>query len=80
MPEEHPDAVAEARRLGALQFEVSGSNWHWAMDFPTELTAEDFVQWLGAHGYEHRGAYRPWKGRLWSARYRDSANVATLAS
>jgi hypothetical protein len=80
MPEEHPDAIAEARRLGALQFQVSGSNWHWAMDFPTELIANDFVQWLNAHGYEHRGAYRPWNGRLWSVRYRNSENVIALAS
>ena len=80
MPEEHPDAVAEARRLGALQFDASGSNWHWAIDFPTELTANDFIEWLDAHGYERRGAYRPWKGRLWSVRYRDNANVIALVS
>jgi hypothetical protein len=72
MPEEYPDAAAEARELGALAFENSG-NWHWAMDFPTELAANDFIEWLDAHGYEHRRAYRPWKGRLWSVRYRNSS-------
>jgi hypothetical protein len=48
-------AFAKAVALGA---EISGGiNWDWAVGFPTREAGEEFIKWLEANRYEHRGIY-----------------------
>ena len=46
----------------------SGINWNWFVGFPSLETAEQFVAFLDAHGFEHRGIYS--MNETWDVRFR----------
>jgi hypothetical protein len=50
----HPPLV-KARELGATKASRA-INWTWASGF-TKPNAEEFIRWLDANRYEHRGIY-----------------------
>lgn len=63
-------AEAKARELGAVDV-VGGINWTWANEFPDHAKSMQFIQWLEANGYEHRGSYpNGAPDYSWSVRYR----------
>jgi hypothetical protein len=50
-----PSAIKKAEELGAT---ISGGiNWDWATGFPSPEVAKEFIAWLDANNYEHRGYY-----------------------
>lgn len=61
--------VDKAKELGCLNPCDSRINWIWANGFPTVQAATEFVEWLEANDYEHRGVYPNGKGGA-DVRYR----------
>jgi len=57
----------KAEELGAVC--RSGINWTWADGF-TRDKAEEFIRWLEANGYEHRGIYPEQGCNLCRVRFR----------
>ena len=51
-------AETKAKELGATRPYVRGIAWVWSTGFPTEAKAKEFVAWLEANCYEHRGVYK----------------------
>lgn len=60
----------KAVQLGCKFPHNVGINWTFAEGFPSEEKAMEFVEWLEANGYEHRGFYAGTQGGLNSVRYR----------
>ncbi len=52
----HADAEAKAKELGAKEV-MWVINWCWAKDFRRADGGREFVRWLDANGFEHRGYY-----------------------
>lgn len=63
-----PSAHEKAKELGATI--DGGINWDWAISFPSREVGEEFVKWLEANNYEHRGVY---------ADTRDGETLATVS-
>jgi hypothetical protein len=50
----YDDAAAKAHALGAKRVEQF-IDWTWAFDFPTPAAGQEFVAWLEANSFDHRG-------------------------
>jgi hypothetical protein len=50
-------ADEKAKELGAVVAKQWLINWAWSYGFPSKEKAIEFVGWLDANGYEHRGIY-----------------------
>lgn len=61
-------ATDKAEELGATAIE-GGINWTWAKGLE-KSKAEEFLKWLDANGYEHRGMYGTEDVNIFDVRYR----------
>lgn len=50
-------ASKKAAELGAEKPNARALNGQWAIDFPTQEAAKEFVKWLNENELEHRGIY-----------------------
>lgn len=62
-------AMDKAVELGATIRE-GGISWIWADGFPSLLKAQEFVDWLDANEFEHRGVYEGNNTPLCDVRFR----------